>query len=83
MNEIAQKALDECRTILNTSKTETFYDLRMTTAERGVLLRAARLPDGTHYRERSFCWWSDADKNKIIKAAKRASNWARGLGVAV
>lgn len=78
---IAKKALDECRKILNATRSDTFYDLRMTAAERGVLLRAARLPDSDFYRNRKFSSWNDTDKNKIKQAAKKAGFWANGLEI--
>ena len=80
-NTIASEALAECRRILGAPKTDTFYDLRMTSAERAVLLRAAKLPDTAHYKERKFSAWTDTDREKIQRAAANASNWAKGLQI--
>lgn len=80
--QIAKDALAECRRILNAPKDATFYDLNMTDYERGVLLRAAGLPDATMYRKRRFSAWSVTDRNKLKQASTRASGWAKGLQVA-
>jgi hypothetical protein len=85
MNEakkIGRDALQQCRKILNAPKDSTFYDLNMNDYERGVLLRAAGLPDATMYRQRKFAAWNDTDRRKLKEAAKRASGWANGLQVA-
>lgn len=73
--------INECRAILGASRSDTFYDLRMTEAERSVLLRAAKLPDTSFYKARKFSDWASSEQEKIRKAAKNAQNWANGLEV--
>ena len=76
-------AIAEIRRILNAPKHCTFYDLRMSCAERGVVLRAAGLFDDEYHRSLKFGEWSERNQKKIMDAFKRISGWAKGLGVAV
>lgn len=79
--EIKDKAIADILQILGTTKTDTYYDLKMTPAERGVLIRAANLPDNDFYREQKFSYWSEGAKQKLIEAARGARSWANGLEI--
>jgi hypothetical protein len=75
--------INEIYKIIGGSPTDTFYDLKMSSAERGVLLRAAGLWDDAHHRARKLRDWTTADQKRIKEAAKKASQWAKGLQVAL
>lgn len=63
-------------------KSDTFYDLKMTENERGVLLRAAGIEDTPESRRQKLRDFTKIQRHEIKEAAKRASDWAAGLGVA-
>lgn len=63
-------------------KSDTFYDLKMNDNERGVLLRAAGIDDTPENRKKKLRDFTKIQRQEIKEAAKRASDWAAGLGVA-
>ena len=67
--------------LMNTTPTDTFYDLKMTNGERAVLLKAAHLPTAKPYLERKFSAWPVSARNSIKAAARDASRWAAGLAL--
>lgn len=75
--------LNDCRRLLNMGdRADTYYDLHLSASEKGVLLRAANLSDSPQHKARKLREWTPADQKRIKEAAKRASEWAAGLGVA-
>ncbi len=63
--------LNDIYRIIGTTPTGVFYDLKMTSAERGVLLRAAGLWDDAHHRRRKLKDWTAADRRRISLAADK------------
>ena len=81
--ELKESAIAECREILNEKKQDSFWNNRMTHAERKVLLVAAGIRAVNYACKSRYEDFTALEQGRIGRAAENAREWAAGLEVAL